>query len=184
MQALIVSKILGFTSSNSGWLLRAGLDGDRAYFSNAFMALVSPYFPRPLHIIAVPILLLLAQLLYFKTVTQMRMQSGEGLNEVANSADTKIFNFLIFSQYVFTWLLWPQAVAIHPYLYDLLFLAGVSIVIILNFLKFPEHFNLARLWILGLLFLISFNFQQIAQAKCNGCYYPPWSAGVGSFTKN
>jgi hypothetical protein len=184
LQAPTISKILGFTSSNSGWLLRAGLDGDRTYFSNAVMAVVSPYFPRPLHIIAVPILLLVLQVVYSRAVTPITTPADRTHSEVSIAAGAGVFYFLICSQYLFTWLLWPQAIAIHPYLYDFLFLAPISLSIILNFLKFPEHFCLARLWILGLLFLISFNFQQIAQAKCNGCYYPAWSAGVGNFTRN
>lgn len=175
LQAPVVSKILGFTSSNSGWLFRAGLDGNTAYFSNAFMSVVSPHFPRPLHIIAIPILLFLAQAVYFRTVSKIAKPERSTCDDVPTFSDAEVFYFLIFSQYVFTWLLWPQAIAIHPYLYDYLFLAPVSVLIILHFLNFPEHCNHSRLWVLTLLFLISFNLQQIAQAKCNGCYYPTWS---------
>lgn len=176
MQAPFVSKMLGFTSSNSGWLFRSGLDGDTAYFSNALMSIISPQFPRPLHIIAIPIFLLLAQVLYFRVVDGIAKSEDREIDVVPTSSGTEIFYFLIFSQYIFMWLLWPQAIAIHPYLYDYLFIAPASVLIVLNFLKFPEHFNFSRFWVLALLFLISFNFQQIAQAKCSGCIYPNWSA--------
>lgn len=176
LQAPVVSKMLGFSSSNSGWLFRSGLDGDTAYFSNAFMSLVSPQFPRPLHIIAIPILLLLAQVMYFQVVSWVAKQKSGMLDDIPTSSGVGIFHFLIFSQYIFTWLFWPQAIAIHPYLYDYLFIAPVSVLIVLNFLNFPEYLSFPRIWVLVLLFLISFNFQQIAQAKCNGCYYPAWSA--------
>lgn len=181
LQAPIASKILGFTSSNSGWLFRSGFDGDKTYFSNALMALVAPYFPRPVHIIAIPILLLLVQIAYFRAVSlAIKSESGKGSGAEA-TVTTGIFKYLIFSQYIFMWLLWPQAIAIHPYLYDFLLLAPISLLIILNFLKLPKPFYLARLWVLALLFLISFNFQQIAQGKCNGCYYPTWGSDGGYF---
>jgi hypothetical protein len=181
LQAPLASKLLGFISSNSGWLFRSGLDGDLTYFSNAFLAVVSPYFPRPLHIIVGPLLLLLLQVIYFKTVTCMTASQGEVRCEVEETVNAGLFKYLIFSQYIFSWLLWPQAIAIHPYLYDFLFLAPVSILIILNFLRFPESTQPSQFWLLALLFLISFNFQQIAQAKCQGCHYPAWSVGSGKF---
>ncbi|MBU3564436.1 hypothetical protein [Polynucleobacter sp. MWH-HuK1] len=176
LQAPILLKILGFTSSNSGWLFRSGLDGNSAYFSNAFLSVVSPHFPRPLHIIAIPILLLLAQVVYSRSAAGIAKLEGEDRDEGMTSSGMEVFNFLIFSQYIFTLLLWPQAISIHPYLYDYIFLAPTSVLIILNFLNFPGHFYLLRLWVLILLFLISFNFQQIAQSKCDGCYYPAWGA--------
>jgi len=175
LQAPFVSKILGFTSSSSGWLFRSGLDGDTAYFSNAFLSVFAPYYPRPLHIIAISVLFLLAQVVYLQVVSGIVKPEGSERDDVQISSGMGFFYFLIFSQYIFMWLLWPQAISIHPYLYDYLFIAPVSVLIILNFLEFPEHCNIWRLWILALLFLISFNFQQIAQAKCNGCYYPAWS---------
>ena len=175
LQAPVVSKVLGFTSTNSGWLFRAGLDGDITYFSNAFMSVVSPYRFRPLHIIAIPILLLLSQIVYLKTVAwKSKLVSGES-DDTSITFNAGIFYLLIFSLYIFAWLLWPQSIAIHPYLYDYLFLAPVSVLIIINFLAFPKYCKLSRLWVLALLFFISFNFQQIAQSKCNGCFYPAWS---------
>lgn len=175
LQAPAVSKILDFTSVNSGWLFRSGLDGDTTYFSNAFMSIALPYYPRPLHIIALPILLLLAQVVLSRIFTEIEKPKGKGSEVISTSYDAGIFYFLIFSQYIFSLLFWPQAIAIHPYLYDYLLLAPVSVIIVLNFLNLPERFNLYLLWVLLLLFSISFNFQQIAQAKCSNCTYPSWS---------
>ena len=176
LQAPAVSKMLGFAASNSGWAFRSGLDGDTRYFSNALMSIISPKFPpRPFHIIAPTILLLLAQVAYFRIAKGNTKSHDSTHLDSLSSSNAGIFYFLIFSQYIFILILWPQAVAIHHYLYDYLYLAPVSILIILNFLNFPEYSNASKLWILGLLLLISFNFQQIAQAKCIGCLYPPWS---------
>jgi multisubunit Na+/H+ antiporter MnhG subunit len=176
LQAPVTAKMLSFTSVNSGWLFRSGLDGDTSYFSNVFMSIVLPYYPRPLHFIALPVLLLLAQVMLSRIFTEIEKPKGKGNEVISTSSDTGIFYFLIFSQYIFTLLLWPQAIAIHPYLYDYLLLAPVSVLIVLNFVNLPEHFNFSRLWVLLLIFSISFNFQQIAQAKCNNCTYPSWSA--------
>ena len=89
-----------------------------------------------------------------------------------------MFYFLLFSQYVITGLLWPQAVAIHPYLYDYLLMAPVFVAIVLNFAFKPSPVAL-RFWALALLFCISFHLQQVAQAKCQGCYFPgAWDASV------
>lgn len=178
LQPIMVSKIIGFTSSNSGWLFRAGLDGDTTYFSNALLSVISPQLQRPLHIIAIPILLLLVQMAYLRKITAID-KSGSGKRKDGSvHSSIGVFYYLIFSLYLLNWLLWPQAIAIHPYLYDYLFLAPASVLIILNFLNFPDRPNYSRLWILVLLFLISFNFQLIAQAKCLGCIYPAFGANT------
>src|SRR5450830_31894 len=176
LQAPVVAKMLGFASSNSGWLFRAGLDGGTIYFSNAVMSVLSPQLPRSLHIIAVPVLLLIGQYVYLYLLARAEKTTDVERDLLKGFPNSGIFYLLIFSQYIFSWLLWPQAIAIHPYLFDYYFLAPFSILIILLFLKFPSYFVLFRGWVLVLLFCISFNFQQVAQAKCSGCYYPAWSA--------
>jgi len=176
LQAPVAAKILGFSPSNSGWLFRAGLDGGTIYFSNAIMSVISPQFPRPLHIIALPILLFIAQSIYLYSLVRAEKAAGGERDWLKGFSNASIFCLLMFSLYIFSWLLWPQAIAIHPYLFDYYFLAPFSVLIILLFLKFPAHFSLFRFWVLVLLFCISFNFQQIAQAQCRGCYYPAWSA--------
>jgi hypothetical protein len=86
-----------------------------------------------------------------------------------------LFYPVIFSHYVLACLFWPQAIAIHPYLYDYLLLAPICAWAAFNFISAPVLVKHWRLWVLVLLFLISFNLQQIAQAKCAGCYYPTWT---------
>lgn len=174
LQPPIVSKVLGFASSNGGWMFRSGLDGNTAYFSNVFEAVVSPFYPRPLHIISIPIFLLLAQAVYLRVCTWMVKLGRSNCETTPILSNADFFYFLIFSQYILTCLLWPQAISIHPYLYDYLILAPVSALIIFSFLNFSEHHSHWRLWVLVLMFVISFNFQQIAQAKCDGCSYPTW----------
>lgn len=178
LQPVMVSKMLSFTSSNSGWLFRAGLDGDTTYFSNALLSVLSPQLQRPLHIIAIPILLLIAQAAYLRTALATDKSKYGNHKDDSTHPNIGVFYYLIFSLYLLNWLLWPQAVAIHPYLFDYLFLAPASVLIILFFLDFPDQPNYSRLWILALLFLISFNFQIIAQTKCIGCIYSAFNANI------
>ncbi|WP_157123283.1 hypothetical protein [Pandoraea vervacti] len=168
----LVSKALGFTSSNSGWLMRAGLDGDTTYFSNVLKSVLAPYFPRPFPTIAVPLLFLLTQLAYFRLTERRDSQAGATPHATPPAlAGISLFYHLLFAQYVMTSLLWPQAVAIHPYLYDYLLLGPVFIAIVLTFACERPPVAL-RFWVLALLFCISFHLEQIAQAKCQGCNYP------------
>jgi hypothetical protein len=174
LQALLVAKALGFSTSNSSWIFRSGLDGDTRYFSNLWEAIFAPQFPpRPLHIIAVPFLLALLQMAYLAVRRLLAIMTPE--TAIASpSGSANMFYYLIFSPYIFTCLFWPQAVSIHPYLYDYLLLAPVCTLLVLNFAKLPVP-AFFQFWFLLLLFSISFNLQQIAQAKCSGCFYPAWS---------
>lgn len=172
----LISKALGFTSSNSGWLFRSGLDGGTIYFTNILKSVLDPQFPRPIPTIAVPILFLVAQLAYFRMIK--RGESAVVAAPAGNSplAGIRMFYYLLFSQYVMSTLLWPQAIAIHPYLYDYLLMAPVFVAIVLNFACKASPAAL-RFWALALLFCISFHLQQVAQAKCQGCHYPGgWDA--------
>ncbi|RBH59696.1 hypothetical protein C3F00_001030 [Pseudomonas sp. MWU13-2860] len=172
----LISKALGFTSSNSGWLFRAGLDGDTSYFTNIVKSILDPQFPRPIPTIAVPILFLVAQLAYFRMIKRREPAGVATPAETSPLAGVRLFYYLLFSQYMMTSLLWPQAIAIHPYLYDYLLMAPVFVAIVLNFAFKPSPAAL-RFWALALLFCISFHLQQVAQAKCQGCYYPSaWDA--------
>jgi len=172
----LISKALGFTSSNSGWLFRAGLDGDTTYFTNIVKSILDPQFPRPIPTIAVPILFLVAQLAYFRMIKRREPAGVARPEETSPLAGVRLFYYLLFSQYMMTSLLWPQAIAIHPYLYDYLLMAPIFVAIVLNFAFKPSPAAL-RFWALALLFCISFHLQQVAQAKCQGCYYPSaWDA--------
>lgn len=172
MQPVVTSKILGFSSSNSGWRFRSGLDGDVSYFTNVLNSVIDPYFSRPVYLLALPIGLLLVQLV------NMAVES-RWCNRVAmtNSGQPRLFYGVIFSQYMIVCLLWPQAVSIHPYLYDYMLLAPISVFIIFNLARSEILFRNAQVWIWVMLFFVSFNLQQIAQAKqCSGCYYPSWAS--------
>lgn len=167
----LISKALGFTSSNSGWLFRSGLDGDTTYFTNILKSVLDPADPRPIPTIAVPILFLLAQLAYFRMFKRSEPAGVAAPSGTAPLAGICMFYYLLFSQYVMTCLLWPQTITIHPYLYDYLLMAPVFVAIVLSFAYKPPPTAL-RFWALALLFCISFHFQQVAQAKCPGCFYP------------
>lgn len=170
-QPLIVSLLLGFGSKNSSWLFRSGLDGKVTYFSNVINSVISPYFPRPIHLLLVPLTLLAAQIL---SIIRSRVADKASLM-FPGGAGAGLFYQVLFSQYVISCLLWPQAVSIHPYLYDYLLLGPIGIWIVFNFLGSVDLQSNTRIWVLVLLFLISFNLQQIAQVKrCKTCYYPAW----------
>ena len=157
----VVAKLLGFTSLGSSWGLRSGLDGDITYFSNAFSAIFFPYYMRPVSYIIWSLCLLLAQLLFIYQSKQ-KISHDNLLN--ARVFDSKKFFSIIFSGYVLNVLFWPQAVSIHPYLYDILLLGGISTWIIFNFNNYMCFSEKPILWALMALFLISFNLQKIAQA--------------------
>lgn len=172
LQPVITAKLLGFTSSNSGWKFRSGLDGDVSYFTNVLSSVSSPYFPRPAYLLALPIGLLLAQLAFM----YIRSRDGGDRALLVGGTNLELFYGVLFSQYMVTCLLWPQAISIHPYLYDYMLLAPISVWIALNFAQSRSLLNNPRIWIWIMLFFISFNLQQIAQAKqCADCYYPSWT---------
>ena len=168
----VVAKLLGFTSCSSSWGFRSGLDGDTAYFSNAFRAIFFPYDIRSFSYIIWPLFLLLAQLLFILKSKQIIFRDNL-LN--AGISDSKKFFSIIFSAYVLTVLFWPQSVAIHPYLYDTLLLGGISTWIIFNFNNYICFSEKPILWAFMALFLISFNLQKIAQASHTplSCIFPP-----------
>ena len=157
----VVAKFLGFTSVSSSWGFRSGLDGDISYFSNAFCAIYSPYKTRSVSYIIWPLCLLLTQLLFIYQSEQI-ISNDNLLN--ARLFDSKKFFSIIFSGYVLTVLFWPQAVSIHPYLYDILLLGGISTWIIFNFNNYICFAEKPLAWAFPTLFLISFNIQKIAQS--------------------
>lgn len=170
LQPVITSHILGFTSSNSGWKFRSGLDGDVSYFTNVFNSVINPYYPRPTYLLALPAVLLSAQLAY---IAIRNRAIGESAQSTIQGDNPGLFYGVVFSQYVITSLLWPQAVSIHPYLYDYLLVAPISVWIVLNFAR---HDINPRIWIWVMLFFISFNLQQIAQSQRMADHgYPSWA---------
>jgi len=173
LQPVIVSKILGFSSSNSGWIFRAGLDGDVSSFNNVVNSVIRPFYPRPLYLIFVPISLLLVQLTFLFIKSRDNNDSGLFLQDNANS---RLFYGVLFSQYLITLLLWPQSISIHPYLYDFMLVGPICTWIVLNFVWSRTLFNYPSVCIWIMLFFISFNLQQLAQAdRCFYCFYPSWT---------
>jgi len=168
----VVAKFLGFTSVSSSWGFRSGLDGDCTYFSNAFSAIFLPFTVRPVSYLLWPLCLMVAQLLFIWK-TKQNIQYDNLLN--ARVFDTKKFFSIIFSGYVLTVLFWPQSVSIHPYLYDILLLGGISTWIIFNFNNYICFSEKPLGWAFLTLFLISFNIQKIAQAAHAplSCIFPP-----------
>jgi hypothetical protein len=173
LEPVVFSKILGFTSKNSSWLFRSGLDGDMQYYSNFINAVLSPAFIRPIYILLIPISLLSVQLLY----SYNKKESTDLKAEIHHSE----FLQIIFSVYVVSLLFWPQAISIHPYLYDHLIVAPIVVWIILNFAYSPKYVTHFSFWVLLMSFLVMFNLTQIAQAAhCKSCNFPSWGISSSS----
>jgi hypothetical protein len=169
LQPIIVAKRLHFTSENSTWLFRSGLDGDMQYFGNFFNSVLVPYFNRPAYFVLIPAALLVLQLWW-----RRRFERRSDRNEVEDYPDAMMP--YLFSSYILTLLFWPQAVAIHPYLYDPLLIGPIGAWVVLNFARPEVHERHYLAWLFVLLFLISFNVTKIAQAAhCSSCYFPGWS---------
>lgn len=169
LQPVIVAKLLHFKSENSTWVFRSGLDGDMRYYGNFFNSVLVPYFNRPAYFLLIPVVLLVFQLWY-------RHQFEHRPDPVETGGYPDAMMPYLFSSYVMTLLFWPQAVAVHPYLYDALLVGPISAWIVLNFAQPEVHERHYLAWLFVLLFLISFNVTKIAQAAhCSACYFPNWS---------
>jgi hypothetical protein len=168
LQPVVVMKLLGFSSLDSTWLFRSGLDGDMRFYGNFVDSVLAPQFNRPAYFILVPAALLILQLWY-----RRKFGTDPGSTAVSGSPDP-LMPYL-FSVYVLTLLFWPQAVSIHPYLYDAILVGPLAAWAVLNFAMpgiYQRHFFF---WLFVLLFLVMFNLTKIAQAAhCTGCYFPGW----------
>lgn len=154
---VIMIKLLHYHNDSSSFLFRSGLDGDVTYYKNMLQALVFPYwtsFPRGF--ISELIFLLIAYLIGGKILLKEKFELYE--------------NYLfLFFPYLLTFVLWPQVISIHPYLYDYMlelpiFFVACSLVIspqVQQRLRGP----FALLFILGLISLLMHNFTMIAQAS-------------------
>ncbi|KTD69636.1 hypothetical protein Lste_2794 [Legionella steelei] len=156
---IIMVKLLHYKSDSSSFLFRSGLDGDVRYYKNMLQALVRPVcvsFTREWSsLIPELIFLFIAFLIGGKILLKDKVELYA------------VYLFLFFP-YLLTLVLWPQAVSIHPYLYDYmlelpLFFVAASLVIsppVQQRLRGP----FALLFILGLISLLLYNFTMIAQA--------------------
>jgi len=168
LQPVIVAKLLHFSSENSTWLFRSGLDGDMRFYGNFINSILVPQFNRPMYFILMPIALLIFQLWY-------RNKFYADSNFPREQNGSHVMMPYLFSSYLLTLLLWPQAVSIHPYLYDAFLIGPIGTWVVLNFATREVHERHYLAWLIVLLFLITFNITKIAQAAhCPACYYPAW----------
>jgi hypothetical protein len=169
LQPVIVAKLLHFTSENSTWLFRSGLDGDMRFYGNFIDSVLVPQFNRPMYFVLIPVALLVFQLWYRRTFAPESSRSGlDGCPDAMMP--------YVFSSYLLTLLFWPQAVSIHPYLYDPILLGPIGAWVVLNFAMPGVHERHYLSWLFVLMFLITLNVTKIAQAAhCSACYFPSWS---------
>ena len=107
----------GYRSESSPFMFRSGLDGDTRYFQDAIQSVLHPYTGRTLSSVVfpafVPIGIALAWMWKGKRGERRRM--GRQLA-------------FTFAPYLFSLALFPQSVAIHPYLYDGLIVLPAAII--------------------------------------------------------
>jgi hypothetical protein len=114
---LIMAK--GYANTASTLAFRSGLDGDTAFFHDAVQAVFRPYWgdARTLLTLLVPA--------YLPVLACLVLTFGD--RRIVWRGWLSAFAFLI-TPYLFSLVLFPQAVAIHPYLFDqLLFLPAAFI---------------------------------------------------------
>lgn len=168
LEPVFVAKLLGFSSSNSPWAFRAGLDGDTTYFSNALNSVLFPFYRRPAFLVIIPAALVLVQWLSLRKHTELSVEQP--------IATDWTFVVNLFSFYVLTLLFWPQAVSIHPYLYDAVLIGPLVTWCIVNFSGRSFSALAFTLWSAALGVLIMFNLTSIAQAARNTDHaYPKWN---------
>ena len=154
--ALIIAS--GYRNVASSVASRSGLDGDTTYFLDAAQALLRPYWgePRTLSTLLVPAFVPLLACLLLTL----------GSPTAARRGWLASFAFL-FAPYLFTLVLFPQAVSIHPYLYDqLLFLpAALLTAVWATTAHVQRRLQGALLLLAGLLLsgLVMWNLISIAQ---------------------
>jgi hypothetical protein len=171
LQPIIVSKLIGFTTTNSTWLFRSGLDGDMRYFGNLISAIFCPIDERPMYIIFVALASAVVQMFILIFNKWPSLQKDE------REINFKLFYACLAAPYLLTCLFWPQAISIHPYLYDYLMIGPAMVFIFINTARFSAVSQPAIVWLFVFAFLTSFNLQKIAQASRNtGSNYAPWDA--------
>ena len=171
LQPIIVSKLIGFTTTNSTWLFRSGLDGDMRYYGNLISAIAQPFYNRPLYVIFIVLLIAAVQMLIIK----FKSRSIQKANE--SKIYFNLFYGCLVAPYLLSCLFWPQAISIHPYLYDYLLIGPAMVFIFVNITRFRVVSEPAIAWLFIFAFLTSFNLQKIAQASRNtATNYAPWDA--------
>jgi len=158
----MIIRLLNYKDIGSSLLYRSGLDGDTSYYNNIWQAVTSPwskYMIRPWSglittIVFCVIAFMLAGLRKYKKDT----------TELMNS-------IFLFSPYLFSIVVIPQSVSIHPYLYDYLLIFPLAFLGV-YWLCSPEfQEKIKSLWLyLLFLFMSSFilhNLTKVAQMVRN-----------------
>lgn len=113
---MLVSQLVFHQTSASNLLFRTGLDGATDYFTGHWQAFVDPIEPRSIRrALAIKLLVLCALLAiawWRFRLTFLRETTSLGVALLV---------------YVSHWIIFPQAISIHPYLYDMLFLVPLDI---------------------------------------------------------
>lgn len=157
---IVVAIINGRTLNRAtfdSFLFRSGLDGDASRYSDAISAVFSPAHPRPAILVIVPFIPLI--ILGFLLLLKKQVQEQDSIPYVT-------FHVLV-SPYLLTLLFFPQAITIHPYLYDYLLIAPATVIVIFNLLNTKLSPGYRMFWFLLLAFIVMFNLTKIAQYAKN-----------------
>ncbi len=139
----------GYTPKESGFIFRAGLDGDTRYFSNMLQSVVAPCplsccWGRPAMALLFPAFVPLALLAFW--AWRRRRQSA---------IDIWHLLFFLTIPYLISLILFPQAVSIHPYMYDHLLLIPVVVAGVVAMIAFENEPGLTRMSRLGFVLVAS-----------------------------
>lgn len=156
----LIARLLGYRDAASTLYFRSGLDGDTRYYKDAMQALIDPMnaFPiRPWSSIIPAIIFCTAA--YFLAGRKLADKQPGVLQNM----------IFLLSPFLFSLVFTPQAVSIHPYYYDYLFLFPVAFMAFYWFLSADFHGRLSGpqnyALFLFLSALVLFNLTKIAQAS-------------------
>jgi len=111
----------GYTPLGTSFLSRSGLDGDTRYFSNMVQAVLSPCrsccWSRPA-----------SDLLFPAFVPIAGFSALRGRRIWRSTIDlTRVLLFLL-APYLFSLVLFPQSISVHPYMYDHMLIIPITVV--------------------------------------------------------
>lgn len=133
----------GYTGYGSSWLYRSGLDGSTENFANMFQAVWrtdrNPCYLRT------PAELFLPMFLPLVALGPWGFRSDHG----APVHPARLLLFLC-TPYLCSWILFPQSLSVHAYLYDLLLLIPIAVVGFVLLLSEPIRRRLTGPWLLAL----------------------------------
>jgi hypothetical protein len=158
----VIGKLLKYRDVGSSFLFRAGLDGDTSYYNNIWQAVIRPYAKSSVRpwsgLLPAAVFCVIAFFL--------------GGRRKQNKPPLDLMNSIfLFSPYLFSVVFFPQAVSIHPYLYDYLLVFPLAFLGIYGLFSPELQEKIEGPWLL-LFFLymtsfVVFNLTKIAQAARN-----------------